>query len=165
MKKFHKKNNSKTCLAGTLKNKDDLLVECIGELDELNSFIGVIRESLEFSDINKILEEIQKQIFEIGSCLHLGKKFNEENISYLEKSTENFEKELSEIKNFIFPIGKLQYCRALCRRVERRFVSLSKVMEIDKNILTYLNRLSDFLFVLGRIYTKRKGLEEKLWLP
>ncbi|MEM5874933.1 MAG: cob(I)yrinic acid a,c-diamide adenosyltransferase [Candidatus Aenigmatarchaeota archaeon] len=165
MKKVHRKNSSKTCLAGMLKSKDDLLVECIGELDELNSFIGVVRESLEFNDLDKILGEIQRQIFEIGACLHLGKKFNKENVSYLERSTENFEKELSEIKNFVFPIGKLQYCRALCRRAERRFISLSKVMEIDKNILTYLNRLSDFLFVLGRIYTKRKGLEEKLWLP
>ncbi|MCS7123010.1 MAG: cob(I)yrinic acid a,c-diamide adenosyltransferase [Candidatus Aenigmarchaeota archaeon] len=166
MKSFHKGDNGKTFIRNCLADKDELIVECMGELDELNSFIGVIREELEFKDLDKILENIQNHIFEIGSCLHLKKNFNRENIGYLEKTADEFEKEIREIKKFIYPIGKIQYCRALCRRVERRFVALAKNnKEVDKNIIVYLNRLSDFLFIIGRVYNKRKKLEEKQWPP
>ncbi len=164
MKKYHFGDKGKTLFGGRIEEKDSLIIEVIGELDELNSFIGLIRENLEFKDLDEILEKIQNHIFQIGSCLHLSKQeFSEDNVKFLESLIEKYEKELKELKHFIYPIGKLHYCRALARRVERRMFSLSKQIKVDKNILVYLNRLSDLLFVLARIYNKRKNLEEKEW--
>jgi len=159
MKKFHGGDKGETVFGGEKVSKDSLIIECIGELDELNSFIGVIREDLEYKDIDELLEKIQNHLFEIGAFLHNKKNLDlEEMVKFIENSIEKFEKEISEINRFVLPIGKIHYCRAICRRVERRFVSLKA-----EKIIKYLNRLSDLFFVLGRVYLKRKGIAEKYW--
>lgn len=163
MKKIHIGDKGKTNIGKKLVEKDSEIIEVVGELDELNSFIGLVRENLEFRDLDEIFQKIQSHIFQIGAHIHSKVKFNLDNIKFLEETTENFERELKEIKSFIYPIGKVHYCRALARRVERKMFSLSKKIEIDKNVLVYLNRLSDFFFILARIYNKRKNLEEKEW--
>ncbi|MGA1845875.1 cob(I)yrinic acid a,c-diamide adenosyltransferase [Deferribacter abyssi] len=161
-----KGDSGKTCLfTGERVEKDDLRVEAYGTGDELISHLAELK--FYARDFKDILERIQKIIFKINAYLAstkpIGDYFvSEDDMEFLERMLENFEKEFVKLKNFIIPsetltAAKCDVCRAVCRRFERRVVALSKDIEIDKNILKFINRLSDCLFMMARVIGKREG--------
>ena len=140
-------------------DKNSLRIEAIGAIDELNSFLGIISQ----------VKEIQKDLFVIGSILAGSElKFFRSKTKKLEKTIDKLEGELPFLKNFIIPGGSkdsayFQYARALARRAERRVVALSKVERVKPQILSYLNRLSDYLFILARYANFGEGIKEEVW--
>jgi cob(I)alamin adenosyltransferase len=159
------------------KNHPRLMV--IGSLDELNSYIGWLRDDLTFSpSIEKIqtsLLEVQNYIFNIGSTLAAEdsklitvKIPNQDAIEKLEKLMDDLDKFLPDLRNFILPgghpiVSKCHVTRAICRRVEREIFSLSLEFKFPIEIITYINRLSDFLFVLARFVGFQLKVEEIKW--
>jgi cob(I)alamin adenosyltransferase len=163
--------------------KYDLRVEAYGTVDELNSSIGLILANL--SDLNyyiatsEDLTEIQRKLFNISSQLAMDdselssnyKKqlsITEEDILFFENRIDNMNEELPELKEFILPMGHISatqchMSRTICRRCERRIVELSDNVEVDKNVLKYINRLSDYLFVLSRYLNHREGFGVHTW--
>lgn len=142
----------------------------LGALDELGSTLGVV---LAFAPELKILEEIQKDFLEIGASL--GGKRDRGIAEKLKKKTAVLGKEIDKIweklpplKNFILPGGSkagswLHLSRAICRQAERKVVTLAQKEKIPVAIITYLNRLSDFLFALARWVNQKEGFKEKIW--
>jgi len=170
-KKIGQGDKGITSLGKVRTRKDDLRIEALGHLDELNSLIGLTRSFLKyrFRKIDKILEEIQSDIFSIGSEVSVGKKkFERKEIKKIEKIMKEYEKRLPTIKKFVYPIGIkescfLHLCRSFCRRVERVFVKLDKKTKLNPAILAYLNRLSDLFFVLARYVNLKSKYKEKYW--
>lgn len=155
--------------------KNHLRIEAYGTVDELNSFIGLIRDSSDSQEQEKLLIEIQNRLFTVGSELASAEeskmkipRLEETDISRLEEAMDKMDAELDELKNFILPGGDMtaSFChasRTVCRRAERWVVALSEQATIDERIIRYLNRLSDYLFVLARFYTHKHGGKETLW--
>lgn len=162
--------------------KSDLRIEAYGSVDELNSLVGIITTEIKSSKlkvqnysqklkVDRVLEEIQKELFIIGSIL-AGYKLQIKNsklkIKSLEQQIDGLEKELPELRNFILPGGSrvaslLHLARSVCRRTERRVVELSQKETIDKNIIIYLNRLSDLFFEMARFVNKAEKIQETVW--
>ena len=180
MKVYTKKGDSGTTqlLGGTRVSKGNLKIESYGTIDELNSFIGLIRDQ-EISEkyINQILE-IQDRLFTIGS--HLATDFEKSkmklptisdlDIEQLEIWMDEMDKELPEMKSFVLPGGHttVSYChvsRCICRRAERVIVLLNEYEFVEPLILKYVNRLSDYLFVLSRKLTLDLNANEQPWTP
>ncbi len=149
-------------------NKDDVRVEAYGTVDELNSFLGIAkRHSSE--KISDYIQDIQQLLFYINAELafnpdsstnptssnnHL-RKVEPEDVKSVENLADQLSEELPLLKNFVIPGGTdasafLHICRTVCRRAERRVLSLSKSSQVNPNLLKYLNRLSDLLFVFSR---------------
>ena len=163
-------------LGGSIVDKDHVKLECYGTIDELNSFIGNIYDQ-DLKEFHKeILLNIQNQLFNLGSVISFdGEKdkiklpnITSKNIEMLEKAIDKMEESLPMLKNFILPSGhpttsKCHIARTVCRRAERNLVTLSKTSEIDNLHLQYLNRLSDYLFVLSRAVLKENNAEEIEW--
>ena len=170
-KKIGQGDKGITCLGKVRRSKGDLRIEALGHLDELNSLIGLTRSFLKnrFKKIDKILEEIQSDIFLIGSEVSVGKKKLEaKNVKKIERIMGEYEKRLPLIKKFVYPVGAkesclLHVCRSVCRRVERVFVKLNQKTKLNPNILAYLNRLSDLFFVLARYVNLKSKHKEKYW--
>jgi len=171
-------DKGKTKILGCELDKTSSLVGLIGQLDELNSFIGFSRSLLkfeghsEFRDLDEIMKKIQSHIFLMSSELigaSLKKKIGEREVKWLEDVINELEKEVEPISNFIYPTGSvpsssLQVARAICRRVEREAFKFSKRQRIVRNeVLSYLNRLSDVLFVMARVINKRMKVSEEIW--
>ncbi|MEM5799584.1 MAG: cob(I)yrinic acid a,c-diamide adenosyltransferase [Candidatus Aenigmatarchaeota archaeon] len=162
-------DDGKTNLIGKRVWKDHLRVEINGNIDELNSFLGLANSKINYDDIKQVILDVQNKLFLIGSIVayYSDKKIKKEDIDHIEKMIFEFEKELDPLKKFIIPFGEeaclLHICRSKCRNVERLIVKLSKKEKIDKEILSYLNRLSDLLFILSRLVNKRKGIKEIEW--
>ena len=162
---------------GTKLSKNHIRIEAYGTIDELNSFIGLLRDHSENGARRELLHEIQVNLFTIGSILAVEDpaKFNlpslnQKEVRVLEEEIDGMEEKLSQLKNFILPGGHpiSSYChlaRVVCRRAERRVVALNEAAEIDDIIVEYLNRLSDFFFVLSRMIIKEEGAEEVYWKP
>lgn len=173
---------------GTRVSKDDLQIEAYGTIDELNSYIGLLRDLILSSDIenkekiHQFLLGIQDRLFSIGS--HLATDISklekvkdmlpplfDEDIQALEKAIDEMEEHLDPMKFFVLPGGHplVSYChiaRCVCRRSERNVVSYSRYQNaLEPHILPYLNRLSDYLFVLSRYITKLLGAPEFPWIP
>jgi cob(I)alamin adenosyltransferase len=135
--------------------KDNPLVNLLGEIDELNSFLGLYASFSSSLSQKKILHT-QKILFLSGKLLLLKEsKFPELETENLEKQIEEMEKKLPSLNHFIIPGGSKKagfchVCRAVCRRVERSLVHLKKTQKVDPLILVYFNRLSDWLFLLAR---------------
>jgi len=147
-----------------------------GTVDEANAAIGIVLTNLLDGDISQLLSQIQNDLFLLGSDLSnqnlndLKNRVSLEMIEKLEKSIDLFELELSPLTNFILPGGNLaaaqiHQVRTIVRRAETLVVKLSDKDEINSNCIKYLNRLSDLMFVLGRLINKRKGIEDILWKP
>lgn len=158
-------------------SKSCLEMEAIGEVDELNAFLGILIEEIEedFKSEKRKLIAIQSDLFIIGSNL-AGLQTNLKNIpklsklkiTKLEKWIDKMESDLPKLTNFILPSGseeasKSFYARAICRRAERRVVGLSEKYKVPENIKQYINRLSDLLFVLGRWLNMKSKIEEVKW--
>ena len=163
-------------IGGTRIAKNDVRLEAYGTIDELNSHIGLLR-TYAGQDISDQLIMIQNQLFKIGSYLATDStvsdfrdsiKFEDVRIEELEKSIDKLEKDLPELTGFILPGGheSVSFChiaRTVCRRSERRVLSLAEQDDIDIWIISYLNRLSDFLFVLARYFSNFFRAEEIQW--
>ncbi|MBP6333914.1 MAG: cob(I)yrinic acid a,c-diamide adenosyltransferase [Bacteroidia bacterium] len=180
MKIYTKKgDDGKTSLiGGTRVSKDHIRIDSYGTIDELNSWIGLLRDQPEYIGHKNILLEIQDRLFTIGSQLAVdpGKskmkipEITEEDITLLENKIDLMEKELPEMKSFVLPGGHtmVSYChiaRCVCRRAERMIVHLHEQEKTDPAILKYINRLSDFLFVLSRMMAKKCNADERPWEP
>lgn len=142
--------------------KSSLLIEAIGSLDELNSCIGVVRSFIKDKEIDEILKNIQKDLFMIGYSIYSKKyKFGREKIEWIEREIESFEKRIPELKGFILPSGSketslLHFSRSVARRAERNIVKIKEREKIKGEVIIYLNRLSDLLFLMARYLNKEK---------
>lgn len=158
--------------------KSELRIESYGTVDELNSWIGLLRDVQQNPAYKDLLKEIQDRLFTLGATLaadpdkpNLKKPdLHEEDIELLEKSIDQMDEQLEPLKNFVLPGGHLHvsYChvaRTVCRRAERLVVALHQVSPQEPLIIKYLNRLSDFLFTLSRKMAKDLGAEEVNWVP
>ncbi len=158
--------------------KNSERIDTYGTTDELNSFIGLALTEVKDEDVRFLLEKIQNQLFTVGADLAApdtpkNKKLNiervpEKFIKNLEDEIDRFEERLEPLKNFILPGGSkssavLHICRTICRRAERKVVSLSKTDMINKNIVIYLNRLADLFFVLSRFENKVSNVPDVTW--
>lgn len=151
--------------------KNNIRVVAYGSVDELNSLLGIVSAKLADKRVEEFISQIQNDLFLIGSHLagagvsidRLKKRIEE-----MEKLIDTLDKELPELRNFILPEGTeestlLYFARSVGRRVERELVTLKSQEKVDKNILMYLNRLSDLLFVLGRYLNFKSGIIETIW--
>lgn len=157
--------------------KSHIRIESYGTVDELNAQIGLLRDNLRESDTRDLLKEIQNRLFDIGSNLAAtpGKELPapgilDSDIDRLEKTIDHIDQQLPELRNFILPGGHptVSYChiaRCVCRRAERRVVALDSKEKVDPLIIKYLNRLSDYLFVLARKLIYDLDVEEVKWMP
>lgn len=162
---------------GTKVEKNHIRIDAYGNVDELNSFIGLLRDQGEVDEeISGQLFEIQKTLFTIGTLLATEKApkgfvmpaLGESDTQQLEVWIDKFTEVLPELKNFILPGGHqvvslCHVCRTVCRRTERGIVKLSQTDKIDSNLLPYINRLSDYFFVLGRRLSQLVGVAEVAW--
>jgi cob(I)alamin adenosyltransferase len=182
MKIYTKKGDSGTTqlIGGTRVPKHHLRIEAYGTVDELNSFIGLIRDQQIHPRDKAILLEIQDRLFTIGSSLASDPEksrmkipdLKEEDVMLLEKEIDAMNDKLPEMKSFILPGGHttVSYChiaRCVCRRAERLSTQLSETAEgaVEPIVLKYLNRLSDYLFMLSRMLSHDLKAEEMPWKP
>jgi cob(I)alamin adenosyltransferase len=149
---------------GQVVAKDHPRIEAYGTLDELNSNIGLAACSISDEHVVEILTHIQNDLFRISSILATPEKKNNgkyarnisgDDITYLEKKIDMIDENLPALKSFILPGGsdsaaKLHLARTVCRRGERHLIHLSHEIEVDPDIIIYINRLSDLLFVMAR---------------
>lgn len=158
--------------------KDDLRIESYGTVDELNSHIGLLRDSGLTEEDQSMLIDIQDRLFTIGSLLASDPDKNnlqvphvaENDVTELEKEIDRMNENLPEMRSFVLPgghraVSQCHVTRCVCRRAERRVVSLSASADIDPLIIQYLNRLSDYLFVLSRWIAAQKKAIETPWKP
>ncbi len=171
--KIHTKtgDQGETGLSGGMRvRKDCPEVQAIGDVDELNSVIGMVLVDDMPSELKSILENIQHQLFNLGAELNNPKLslISKEMILQLEKYLDGYNENLPPLKNFILPGGghaaaTCHLARAICRRAERSVVAMTLSKEINPNLQIYLNRLSDFLFVACRVLARHVGRDETLW--
>jgi cob(I)alamin adenosyltransferase len=158
--------------------KSELRIDTYGTVDELNSYIGLLRDQPVNEKRKEILVEVQDRLFTIGSILATEPgntkvkipHVNEADIQCLEKEIDAMEQTLPPMKSFVLPGGhpSVSFChvaRTVCRRAERLTVALNNAEKIDELVIKYLNRLSDFLFVLSRKMTQELDVEETPWAP
>jgi cob(I)alamin adenosyltransferase len=165
-------------LGGSRVPKHHLRIESYGTIDELNSHIGLLRDQVINAKHIEVLLEIQDRLFTIGSYLAsepLKSKvkiplLNEEDVVFLEKQIDELNEALPPMRSFILPGGHttVSFChiaRCVCRRAERLVVHLSETETVSDTILRYLNRLSDYLFVLARKLSEELKASEIPWKP
>jgi len=167
-------------IGGTKVAKSHIRIESYGTVDELNSFIGLLSDHLADEHTKKVLKEIQDRLFTIGSSLACDPEkepslkipdLKENDISFLEKEIDKMNEVLPEMKNFILPGGHVavstaHICRCVCRRAERICVNMNENNQfVDPLVIKYLNRLSDYLFVLARFIAHLLHVKEIVWKP
>jgi len=156
---------------GSRVSKDHPRIEVLGCLDELNSIIGLIMVQAE-PDPPPELAHVQNRLFELGAELATpgAERTKPEDVAYLEAALDGYNADLPPLREFILPGGgsAATFChlaRALCRRTERRLVTLNRRAHLNPQTLHYINRLSDLLFVLARMSARRDGGSEVFWQP
>jgi cob(I)alamin adenosyltransferase len=165
-------------IGGTRVPKHHIRIETYGTVDELNSVIGMIRDVIVKDHEKNILKEIQDRLFTIGSNLAADPvkskmklpDLHESDVALLEKEIDRMNESLPELRTFILPGGHshVSWChiaRCVCRRAERLVSHLSQEDMVSEKILIYLNRLSDYLFVLARKVLQDTGSTEIAWKP
>lgn len=170
---------------GTRVSKHNLRIESYGNIDELNAQIGFLRDSISQNELKEVLLTIQNQLFTLGAMLATdpdkqtlknGKarlnipKISKADVFNLEQQIDLFNETLPEMTHFILPGGHpvVSIChiaRTSCRKAERRIVALQELSFVDEVILEYINRLSDYLFVLARKLAALNHIDEILWMP
>ena len=169
---------------GTRVSKAAARVESYGTLDELNAFIGLAKAEISDEKVSSQLQKIQFDLFTVGSeattptdkmFLANGKSrldllISEEEIMELERWMDDLDAELEPLQFFILPSGgkaaaSVHVCRTVCRRAERAMVYLNETEEVRPELIKYLNRLSDYLFILARYISKISGEKEDYWNP
>jgi cob(I)alamin adenosyltransferase len=166
-------------LGGSRVAKDSIRIEAYGNIDELNSFIGLLSDQYSDAPSRAVLKEIQDRLFTIGSALACDPEkeialkipdLKEEDVFLLEKEIDRMSESLPPLKSFILPGGHVvvstaHVCRCVCRRAERSAVHLDEAESpVQPLIIKYLNRLSDYLFVLSRYAGHQLGAAEIPWV-
>jgi cob(I)alamin adenosyltransferase len=159
-------------------SKAELRIETYGTIDELNSFLGLVRDQEINQNRKEELVEIQDRLFTIGSVLATEPgntkvktpQLSEEDITFLERKIDAMDEVLPPMRSFVLPGGhqSVSYChvaRTVCRRAERLCISLNAQEAVDPLIIKYLNRLSDYLFVLSRKMSQELKVDETPWKP
>lgn len=167
-------------IGGTKVPKSHLRIESYGTIDELNSFIGLVNDHVAEEGVNADLKEIQDRLFTIGSSLACDPEkepkmkipdLKDEDILFLEKRIDEMNGQLPDMKHFVLPGGHpavsvTHITRCVCRRAERNCVNLQEhELFVDQLVIKYLNRLSDYLFVLARYVGKSLDVAEIAWKP
>jgi cob(I)alamin adenosyltransferase len=171
-------NGQTSLVGGTRVSKTELRIEAYGTVDELNSYVGLLRDQEVNNNRKDILKEIQDRLFTIGSILasepEQTKKripdLHESDIERLEKEMDRMDESLEPMRFFILPGGHQSVsfghlARTVCRRAERIVLKLAHESEVNELVVKYLNRLSDYLFVLCRMMIKDLNIEEISWKP
>jgi cob(I)alamin adenosyltransferase len=162
---------------GEVVNKDHPRIEIYGTLDELNSWLGLVIVSESEQAVKNILTKVQNHIFNISSLIatpdeenrnQLKAKLNNIEYHFIEEFIDEINAKLTPLQNFILPGGSelssyYQISRTVCRRAERKIIKQFELNEIENEILIYLNRLSDLLFVLARYANKNKSVDDIIW--
>lgn len=154
--------------------KHSLRIETLGQIDELNAFLGLVLSSTTDSEFQQVLSRIQNQLFDLGSELanpsgsENNQKYWETAVLQLEEDIDSFDSQLTPLKNFILPGGTLpsallHVARSVCRRAERTLSALETSERGLPGSLMFLNRLSDLLFVLARTSNARSNVEDVKW--
>lgn len=151
--------------------KDDPRIEVLGDLDELNCILGVVRSFRTALELPE-LELIQQTLFELGAEIAVpgASRIQATHITTLDETLERHNASLPPLKEFLLPGGTsasahCHLARAVCRRLERELVRLSRQSTVRGECLAYINRLSDVLFVLARVLARQEGTTEPLWQP
>ena len=171
-------------IGGNEKWKDNIRVEAYGTVDELNASIGLCRElvkeikNTKFNSLEKFLKSVQNELFNLGTQLAIDEESDPKNLPQLsddailklESEIDTANESLSELTSFVLPGGSVinaqfHIARNICRRAERRVISLAKKENVDSINIRYLNRLSDALFVWSRWVSSINGDKENLWDP
>ncbi|POY37447.1 ATP:cob(I)alamin adenosyltransferase [Solitalea longa] len=165
-------------IGGTRVAKHHLRIDSYGTVDELNSYVGLIRDQAIDTHHKAILKEIQDRLFTVGASLASDPQkskmvipdLHEEDIELLEKEMDRMNEELPALKHFVLPGGHttVSFChlgRTVCRRAERLVVELAEEGTVNDLVIKYLNRLSDYLFVLGRKLAQDLKADEYIWIP
>jgi cob(I)alamin adenosyltransferase len=166
-------------IGGTRVPKSHIRIESYGTVDELNSFVGLVSDMCGNVEIQKVLNEVQDRLFTVGSHLACDPDkesaiqipdLSEIDITNLEKEIDTMNAVLEPMRSFILPVGHsaismTHVARCVCRRAERISVQLAELSYVDPMVIQYLNRLSDYLFVLSRKIAKDLGADEYLWIP
>ncbi|QAY68436.1 cob(I)yrinic acid a,c-diamide adenosyltransferase [Paenibacillus protaetiae] len=167
-------DKGQTSLIGGRVRKDDLRIEAYGTIDELNSFVGQAAAETgkyaELAELTAVLHAIMHELFDCGSDLAYAApgaplKMTGEPAERLEQLMDQYTEEAPEITRFILPGGSapaalLHVCRTVCRRAERRVVTLAAEHEVSGEVMAYLNRLSDFFFAAARLANTRLGVTD-----
>jgi len=166
-------DTGKTSLTGeVLLNKDDEVFEVIGSIDELNASLGVVKSFLKDRELTKKIEKIQNLLFHLSSEIADKKQLrkdvyliDEVDINALEEEIDKWEELLPPLKNFLFPGNNktsalIHLSRTVCRRTERIVIRYSRKEKIRPQIIVFMNRLSDWLFVMARITSPE---DDKIW--
>ena len=169
-------DKGRTCLGtGQKVSKASLRIEAYGAVDELNAWLGLIAVDAHKDDGSWVdeLSDIQNMLFDIGGELSMPSRveaqtLNSEDISLLERKMDEMNKDLPPLQNFVLPGGhqrnaQLHVARTVCRRAERQVVKLGVEEPVRDEVLIFLNRLSDWLFVASRMCCVSRGVEENLW--
>ncbi|TWR27642.1 cob(I)yrinic acid a,c-diamide adenosyltransferase [Mucilaginibacter achroorhodeus] len=165
-------------IGGTRVPKHHLRIEAYGTVDELNSYIGLIRDQNIEQHDKDILKEIQDRLFTVGSSLASDPEKSkmtipdlyDDDVDLLEKEMDKMNEILPALKHFILPGGATtaSYChiaRCVCRRAERLCVHLAEESKVEEKVIIYLNRLSDYLFTLARMVVYQHNVAENQWIP
>jgi cob(I)alamin adenosyltransferase len=169
-------DKGETGLLGNLRvSKDSLRVSAYGEVDELNSVLGVVSASSQNTEINTLLEGLQRDLFTMGADLaspaqksRNAQRITKDMIAELERTIDNLQGKLPPLGAFILPGGGqtgalLHFSRCVARRVERSIVALNREEGVNENMIPYVNRLSDLLFVMARFANHQDGIREMEW--
>jgi cob(I)alamin adenosyltransferase len=165
-------------IGGTRVPKHHIRIEAYGTVDELNSWIGLLRDTVKNDHVEKILIEVQDRLFTTGSLLAADPEkskmklpeLKEEDVKLLENEIDEMDKVLPPMKSFVLPGGNeiVSHChiaRCICRRAERCVIHLTETSPVSEIIIHYLNRLSDYLFTLSRKLSMDLGAKEIPWEP
>lgn len=155
--------------------KSHLRVDAYGTVDELNSFIGLLRDAVRDEPVRAVLAQVQNRLFTLGAHLASDPAKHPptpdllpEDVQLLESAIDAMDAVLPPLKNFILPgghatVSTCHVCRTVCRRAERLVVALHRKAPVDEIALQYLNRLSDYFFVLARKLGQDLGVDEVVW--
>lgn len=164
-------------VGGTRISKTDVRLESYGTIDELNSYLGLLQTFLADEADSSFLLKVQNKLFTIGSYLATDQEkiaLNAASIIFLsdietiEHRIDEIDEQLPPINHFVIPGGSREaavchICRTICRRAERRILTLDTHCEVDKNVIAYMNRLSDYLFLLSRKLNHNNNHNEIFW--
>jgi len=155
--------------AGDRLSKADKLMHAQGDIDELNSFSGLLASKVSDTEVQELINRVQHDLFNIGAELSMSQPvIKPEDVAFLEHQLDHHSADLPPLQEFILPGGGetaslCHVARSVCRRAERSLVSLHQEKPLSPELLAYVNRLSDLLFVLARVLTRIEGEKEVYW--
>lgn len=163
-------------VGGGRTSKDSARVVAYGNVDEANSVLGLVRSVSKDEEINSLLETLQRDLFTVGSDLASPgldssvPRTSGDMVLAIEKTIDRFQEQVPQLTAFILPSGSqagalLHFARAVVRRAERNIVALARTEDVNENLIPYVNRLSDLLFVLARVANHREKKTETEWHP